>query len=243
MQKPVEGLSRRFPSELYKGTIYKGAFGAYELCVNNNSATVSNNRTAMEYWLDELATKEKKGTRVNYQRYFKDFLKFVNMTADEVLAQRIRDATSQDRKIQRFESFLLKFIACEKERGYAPLTLQTIWASVRSFFEIHYYPLMMRKKDYPKGDSNGVRRATKEAILKVIESKPRNKTTLTALIMAFKDSELRVSDMRKLKCNVILENPNADIIPISVITEKNKPESKDIFRKGSNHSTQEILRT
>jgi integrase len=156
----------------------------------------------------------------------------VKMTADEVLAQRIRDTANQDRKIQRrFESFLLKFIAYEKERGYAPLTLQTIWASVRSFFEIHYYPLMMRKKDYPKGDSNGVRRATKEAILKVIESKPRNKTTLTALIMAFKDSGLRVSDMRKLKCDVILENPNADVIPITVITEKTNLKAKTFFGK------------
>jgi len=209
--------------------LYKGAFGAYEQFLNNNRAVVSNNRTAMEYWLDELATKEK-GTRVNYQRYFKDFLKFVNMAADEVLAQRIRDTASQDRKIQRrFESFLLKFIAFEKEKGYAPLTLQTIWASVRSFFEIHYYPLMMRKKDYPKGDSNGVRRATKEAILKVIESKPRNKATLTALIMAFKDSGLRVSDMRRLKCNIILENPNADIIPIAILTEKTNLLAKTFF--------------
>ena len=211
--------------------LYKGAFGAYEPSLNNNRAAVSNNRTAIEYWLDELATKEK-GTRVNYLRYFKDFLKFVNMTADEVLAQRIRDTASQDRKIQRrFESLLLKFIAYEKERGYAPLTLQTIWASVRSFFEIHYYPLMMRKKDYPKGASNGVRRATKEAILKVIESNPRNKTTLTALIMAFKDSGLRVSDMRKLKCEVILENPNANIVPITVITEKTNLKAKTFFGK------------
>jgi hypothetical protein len=120
--------------------MYKGAFGAYELSLNNNRTTVGNNRTAMEYWLDELATKEK-GTRTNYQRYFKDFLKFVNMTADQVLAQRIQDTANSNRKIQRrFESLLLKFIAYEKERGYAPLTLQTIWASIRSFFEIHHYP-------------------------------------------------------------------------------------------------------
>jgi integrase len=154
------------------------------------------------------------------------------MTADEVLAQRIQDTASTDRKIQRrFESLLLKFAAHQKTQGYAPMTLQTIWASIRSFFEIHYYPLIMRKKDYPKGDSNGVRRATKEAILKVLESNPRNKTTLTALIMAFKDSGLRVSDMRLLKCNVILENPDADIIPITIITEKTNLLAKTFFGK------------
>jgi hypothetical protein len=87
----------------------------------------------------------------------------------------------------------------------------------------------MRKKDYPKSDSNGVRRATKEAVLKVLESNPRNKTTLTALIMAFKDSGLRVRDMRLLKCNLILEYPNADIIPITIITEKTNLLAKTFF--------------
>jgi site-specific recombinase XerD len=89
--------------------------------------------------------------------------------------------------------------------------------------------LKIRKGDYPKGDSNGVRRATKEAVLKVLESEPRNKTTLTALIMAFKDSGLRVSDMRQLKCNIILENPEADIIPITMITEKTNLLAKTFF--------------
>jgi hypothetical protein len=39
--------------------LYKGAFGAYEPSLNNNRAAVSNNRTAIENWLDELAKKEK----------------------------------------------------------------------------------------------------------------------------------------------------------------------------------------
>ena len=74
-----------------------------------------------------------------------------------------------------------------------------------------------------------MRRATKEAVLKVLESNPRNKTTLTALIMAFKDSGLRVSDMRRLKCDIILENPNADIVPIAIITEKTNLLAKTFF--------------
>ncbi len=89
--------------------------------------------------------------------------------------------------------------------------------------------MKIRKGDYPKGDSNGVRRATKEAVLKVLETNPRNKTTLTALIMAFKDSGLRVSDMRRLKCDIILENPNTDIIPITILTEKTNLLAKTFF--------------
>jgi integrase len=145
------------------------------------------------------------------------------MTADEVLAQRIQDTASPNRRIQkRFESLLRQFLAYEKTKNYAPLTLQTIFASIRSFFEIHEYPLMMRKSDYPTGDSNGAKRATKEQILKALEFKARNKSTTTALIMTLKDSALRVSDMRLLKCDILLDNPDADIIPIQRITQKTK---------------------
>ena len=122
------------------------------------------------------------------------------MTADEILAQRIQDTASQDRRIQkRFESLFRQFLAYEKTKNYAPLTLQTIFASIRSFFEIHEYPLMMRKSDYPTGDSNGAKRATKEQILKALEFKAETKTTTTALIMTLKDSALRVSDLRLSK--------------------------------------------
>jgi integrase len=202
--------------------LYKGAFGENEQTQNNNRLQAIDNRSALQYWQDELCNKAE-GTRVNYLRYFKDFLAFVNMTADEVLAQRIQDTASQDRRIQkRFESLLRQFLAHEKAKSYAPLTLQTIFASIRSFFEIHEYPLMMRKSDYPTGDSNGAKRATKEQILKALEFKARNKSTMIALIMTLKDSALRVSDMRLLKCDIILDNPNADIIPIQRITQKTK---------------------
>jgi integrase len=208
-------------------SIYKGASGDDEAL--NNNRGISNNKKALEYWQDELVTKKKR-TRVNYGRYFKEFLKYVGKTADELLAQRIKDTTNPDIKIQRrIESQFLAFIAHERERGYAPKTLQTIFASIRSFFDIHYYPLKIRKGDYPTGDSNGVRRATKEAVLKFLESKPRNKKALTALIMAFKDSGLRVSDMRRLKCDILLKNPNADIIPITIITEKTNLLAKTFF--------------
>jgi integrase len=143
------------------------------------------------------------------------------MTAEQVLVQRIRDTESQDRRIQkRFESLFRHFLAEEKKKNYAPLTLQTIYASVRSFFEIHEYPLVMRKSDYPKGDSNGAKRATKEQILKALNFTARKKPTTTALIMTLKDSGLSVSDLRLLKCDVILDNPDAEIIPIQRLRKK-----------------------
>ena len=145
------------------------------------------------------------------------------MTADEAINQRIKDVANPNRKIQRrFESLFKAFLAEEKKKNYAPLTLQTIFASVRSFFEAHYYPLIMRKSDYPTGDSNGAKRATKEQIFKALNFTARNKPTTTALILTLKDSALRVSDMRLLKCDIILDNPDADVIPLQRITQKTK---------------------
>jgi hypothetical protein len=57
----------------------------------------------------------------------------------------------------------------------------------------------MRKGDYPIGDSNVVKRATKEAILKALNNKnQRNKLTIKALMLFIKDSGLGVSDVRQL---------------------------------------------
>jgi integrase len=150
------------------------------------------------------------------------------MNPDQLLAQRQEDLLSRDIKTQRrIESKFLAFLAKKKEEGYAIATLQIIFASIRSFFEVHYFPLRMRRNDYPKGDSNGVRRATKEAILKVLyDKRTRNKATERAMFLFLKDSGLRISDARSLNCDFFLEaiekNPNIDFIPISIITQKTK---------------------
>jgi hypothetical protein len=103
---------------------------------------------------------------------------FIRRTADELLRQRQKDQTNLDLKIQRrIESQLKQFIAKEAaDQGFKPATLQLHFAAIRSFFEIHYYPLKMRRGDYPTGESLGVRAATKDMILKAIENKEtRNK--------------------------------------------------------------------
>ena len=117
----------------------------------------------------------------------------------------------------RFESLFKQFLAVAKNKGYTNGTLQSVYAAIRSFFEIHYYPLQMRKKDYPKADAIGVKRANKEAILKIIAE---NNTSLNAKILTARDSGLRVSDLISLNCDVILDNPNKDIIQITLRTQK-----------------------
>ena len=179
--------------------------------------------SAMQYWQSELANKEE-GTKRRYQEYFNEFLSFVGKTPDELIVQRQQDLLNPERKIQRrIESLLLAFLAKKKAEGYAVATRQIYFASIRSFFEIHYFPLIMRKGDYPTGDSNGVKRATKEAIVKVLSNKhQRNKLTIKALMLFIKDSGLRVSDVRRLNYGDIakqLENGET-IIQLNIITEK-----------------------
>jgi hypothetical protein len=75
-------------------------------CFKNKGAFVApeqpqtNNRSALQYWLDEMCTKAE-GTRKYYLKYFNDLLAFANMTADELLAQRIQDAAAQTRRYRR----------------------------------------------------------------------------------------------------------------------------------------------
>ncbi|MCW4019511.1 MAG: hypothetical protein NWF00_12685 [Candidatus Bathyarchaeota archaeon] len=158
------------------------------------------NSPAIEYWKSELSSRDPATTNL-YLRSFDKFLQFSGKTADQLLAQRQQDQTNTDRKIQRrMESRLNEFIGKKRQEGFATATLQVYFATVRSFFEIHYYPLIMRKGDYPKGESIGVRVGTKEAIFNAVESKcNRNKAKLKAILLFLKDSVLRESSPHSLR--------------------------------------------
>ena len=156
------------------------------------------------------------------------------MTPDQILAQRELDLRSTDRKVQRrFESEFKAFLAKKRDEGFKVATQQVMYASIRSFFEIHYYPLIMRKGDYPKGDSDGVKRATKEAILKTLAHKTRNSFTAHTLIMFIKDTGLRISDVVALKCSDIPQLIENGVCPIqlNVITEKTNLLAKTFIGK------------
>src|SRR3990170_6923826 len=91
----------------------------------NLGTSQTDNRTAEEYWQDELVTRDP-STRQNYLGYFRMFQQFVKMNSDQLLAQRIQDGSSQDKKIQRrAESMFRQFLAYMRdEKKYAPTTLQ-----------------------------------------------------------------------------------------------------------------------
>ncbi len=210
-------------------SIYKGAIVADKQSVNKIRLN------AEEYWIRELATHDP-ATIKNYQRYFNDFLAYLNTTADKLLQQRTEHLKHDDIKVQRtVESYFLQFLRDLKEkREYENGTLQVVFAGIRSFFECHYVPLRTRRKDYPKSTPNGVRRATKQAIIRALEvygERARNKETFKALMMCFKDTGLRVIDLLGLNCDVILGNLEKEIIPLTIRTEKTGYLAKTFFGK------------
>jgi len=177
------------------------------------------------------------GTQTNYKQYFQKFTEFVNMTADELLTQRIQDSTSTNMQTKfRFENIFIQFLADCKTKGYENGTLQSIYAAIRSFFDIHRYPLAMRKTDYPKSTANGVRRATDTAILEILEE---NNISLTAKILTAKDTGLGASDLVKLNCGIILENPAKNLI---MITGK-RTKTNDLYKTFIGEEAIDALKT
>ena len=188
---------------------------------------------ALQYWQKELSNRDEK-TAIRYLQYFSGFCEFSGKDPDTIIEQREKDQLNPDRKIRRrFESELNSYIAFKRKEGYKVATLQVMWASIRSFFEIHYSPLIMRKGDYPTGDSDGVKRATDEAIKKALINKTKLSFQSYPLIMFAKDTGLRISDIVALNCGDMLQQIENGVCPIqiNVITEKTNLLAKTFIGK------------
>jgi site-specific recombinase XerD len=210
--------------------IYKGAIVSPE----QHQTDIS-----LKQWYKELSTQSEVTFKL-YSGYFQDFCDFIHQTPDQILAQRIKDDKSQDKPTKRrYETLFKEYLKHKKQQSFKPTTLQTIYASIRSFFELHDYPLKMRRKDYPKGKAKGVRRATKEHILKVLDKYPNDKR-LTAIIMAINDTGLGVSDLKKLNCELFL-NTDEKIIMYHTLRQKTGDTIKTFFAEESITAIKEYI--
>jgi site-specific recombinase XerD len=200
---------------------------------------------AEKYWMNELAAKSE-GTRLKYLDYFNRFCEYLNKTPDELLAQRQRDLKADDVKQQRVvETALKSFLAHLKQTGNSPATQQVAYAAIRSFFEMHYLPLRMRRGDYPTGESLGSRAATKQVIRRILEDgkKMKDPQKVKALIMFLKDTGLRVSDVHNLTYGQVAEGleRNEQFIPISLVTQKYKTVAKTFIGPEAVEALKEYL--
>jgi len=185
---------------------------------------------SLSYWMGELVNRSE-STRFKYKVYFERFCSWAGKTPDELLEQRKRDLKADDIKEQRNTETLLKgFLADLQGKGNSVGTQQVAYAAVRSFFEMHYQPLRMRRGDYPSGESLGSRAATKDAIKTMLSDSKKMKDfrKIRALIFFLKDTGLRVSDAAKVNYGDISDGleKGEGFIPLSLVTQKNKTTAK-----------------
>jgi site-specific recombinase XerD len=200
---------------------------------------------SVDYWMGELANKSE-GTRLKYRDYFGRFVEFLGKTADQLLAERNADLKQEDPKQQRrIETSLKRFIAHLRESGNSPATQQVAYAAVRSFFEMHYLPLRMRRGDYPTGESNGQRAATKDAIRRVLSNsaKMRDELKVKAIILTLKDSGLRVSDLAALNYGDVADGleKGDEFISLTLVTKKQRTVAKTFLGPESIEALREYL--
>jgi site-specific recombinase XerD/uncharacterized coiled-coil protein SlyX len=215
---------------------------------------------SMNYWISELASKAQ-STRTKYQEYFQKFCAFANKTPNELIEQRKIDLKADDPREQRRIEFLLRgFMVHLKDDGLSSSTQMIAFAAVKSFFESNEYPLRTKRNDYPKGEHLGSRVITKQVIKEILEN-PRNmkdKLKVKALVMALKDSGLRVSDVANLNYSHVSEalEKGLEFIPLTLVTQKSKTVAKTFLgpeavnalklymaerRKGTRHIAPETI--
>lgn len=175
--------------------------------------------------MEELANRSD-ATREKYRSYFLKFCEWIGKTPDQLVEQREKDLKGEDPKEQRrIESSLKGFVAFLGREGSSVSTQQVAYAAVRSFFEMHYQPLRMRRGEYPSGEALGSRVATKEDIKKLLEDASLR---IRAMLLFLKDTGLRVSDVVALKYGDLAEGLEGDekFISLSLVTKKNKTVAK-----------------
>jgi integrase len=194
----------------------------------------------IEYWKKNMVNRSQ-ATRKRYLDFIRRYCEWVGNTPDEIISMRKDDLSSDDLKERhRFELELKGFISYLQEEGYSVSTQQVAYAGIRSFFDVHFMPLNMRKNDYPSGESLGHRPATKNDLRKLLEiAEVRWKAVLSFL----KDSGLRISDVVGLTYGDVKKglDENDEFIPITTLTKKKKVVARTFIGQDAIESLIEYL--
>ncbi|EMR73186.1 site-specific recombinase XerC [Thaumarchaeota archaeon SCGC AB-539-E09] len=151
---------------------------------------------AWEIWMQELGFKAE-GTKNEYLRYFTDFADRYEYTPSQLYEMRLKDVKSYDpRDKRRIERLVLEQMNEIIEAGWSTQKALGVRKAVSSFFEAQGMPLVWRRKDRPKGESDGSRVALPTHILAMYDNAGRYlKKRNRALLFTLKDSGLRISDV------------------------------------------------
>lgn len=105
-----------------------------------------------KYWMGRLRTN---GNRRKCKKGFPDFIFYVKMNPDEIIAQRREDLKSDDPKVRRrWEDLALRFYHEDYERlekaGRSTWTARTKLSAIQSFFAKHHYNLKFERGEVKK---------------------------------------------------------------------------------------------
>jgi len=95
----------------------------------------------VEVWLDSVAYShsDSEGTRINYEKYLKEFCDFIGRSPEDILKE------AKGAAYMAFQSeyarYAQAFIAKKWKEGYAPNTLRSIATAIQSFFKHSKLPL------------------------------------------------------------------------------------------------------
>lgn len=183
---------------------------------------------SVEYWFKTLRTQ---ATKDKSKAWFPHFLKHVQLSPDEIIAQRREDLKSDDAKTRaRWEDEVKAWYHDEYERyekegksSYTPFTVLTV---VRSFFAHNRYPLL-----YSKGEIRAPKGKTKDYI-------PTNED-----IRAMNNLSERWKDKSLLLALVQSGLSESDVVAINIEDFNGKWKEPWIYYEGHREKTEVVFQT
>jgi len=138
-------------------------------------------------------------TKETFFIYIKRFCTFCSLTPDELIAERARDAKSDDVFTRRrHEELVMKFAEYLRNEGYSSNTVSTAVGAIRSLYRTNYYPLV--EVNVPAGRAERDSKIpSKEELLQAIDEArvPWHK----AFMVLSKDCGMSLQDMLALKAD------------------------------------------
>ena len=150
-------------------------------------------------WVDELKTMAK-NTQRQYPRVFIQFLERWSVDPEELFELKLKHSKSEDPRDRRgIESWVRISMKEIIDSGLAPSTARMTSKAVNSFFTAQNLEFSLRPREVPKTYYNGSRIILKDQIRELYERVgEEHRLRNRAIIMALKDSGLRISDLGSL---------------------------------------------
>lgn len=183
-----------------------------------------------QLWLDGLQGKASTTIEV-YVRYFNRFCAYLGESPEQMIDHQIHVTNhppTDRRDAKKYEYALKRYMQQLKAEGASSSLRKTTWYAVLHFFATNDYPLNTMRGDAPSKEGvKGAMTATKAQIKRIIEH--IRKPLYRAVVMACKDSGLRLNDVLGLRWQDIHEFDDGRVWGFEVETMKTGYPAKTFF--------------